>query len=524
MAISQHSPASLLDYVAVLRRRWLLIASATVLVAGIAFIVSTQESKVYRASAEVLLNRQDLGSALTGTPDPSLSTDPVRLAQTQVGLARLPEVARRAVAKAGVQGRSRWDLLSHSSVHTNVDSDILTFNVDDGDPSVAARLATAYAHAFTEYRLELATDTFRNARLELERRLAALGRDRSSPLYRSLTEKIQQLRTMELLQDPSQVVKAAEGAAKVRPTPKRNAVIGALFGVLLGGALAFLWEAFDKRVRSEREIQERLGLPLLGSLPPPARHRGGRVAMLADPASPEAEAVRKLRINLEFANLDLNARAILVSSAMPQEGKSTTAANIAVALARGGHDVALLDLDLRQPTLAPMFELPARIGVTDVALGRATLEQALVPVVLGRPVVTSMANGRGGLGTLSVLPAGTLPANPGEFVATDALARVIAEVRMRHEFVIVDAPPMCVVGDAMALSAHLDAIVAVARLGSVDRPMLEEFARELAAVGAPKLGLVLTGADSKLGYGDYFRYESRARVSERPPAGRTKAL
>jgi succinoglycan biosynthesis transport protein ExoP len=517
MLTTEHTQATLIDYLAVFRRRGLAILATTLLVGGVAYVVSRQETKVYRASAEVLLNRHDLGSALTGTPDP-LASDPVRIGQTQVGLARLPKVAARAVARAGMPERSPYDLLAHSNVHSNVDSDILSFTVDDESPIVAPKLATAYAQAFTAFSLELATATLKNARVELEQRLAALKGTVSSEsaLYRSLTDKIQQLRTMELLQNPGTVVKTANGAGQVRPTPTRNGMLGAVFGLLLGCALAFLWEAVDKRIRSEREIEERLGLPLLSRLPTPARRRGnaGHLAMIDDPTGLDAEAVRKLRVNFEFANLDLHARAIMITSAVQQEGKTTTIANLAVALARSGRDVVLVDLDLRRPTLASLFELKPASGVTDVALGRATLEKAIVPVALGRSAVPSMTNGRTKVGTLGVLPAGVLPANPGEFVGTEALGRVIAELRMKYEFVLVDAPPMCAVGDAMALSARIDALVVVARIGIVDRRALEELSRELHTISTPKLGFVLTGSDSTAGYGHYYRYG--ADIAELP--------
>jgi capsular exopolysaccharide synthesis family protein len=331
---------------------------------------------------------------------------------------------------------------------------------------------------------------------------------------------------MELLQNPGTLVRPADGAGKIKPTPKRNGLIGAVFGLLLGCGFAFGLEAIDKRIRSEREIEERLGLPLLSRLPSPARHRGepNRLAMMNDLISADAEAIRKLRVNFEFANLDLHARVILITSAVQQEGKSTTLANLSLALARAGHNVALVDLDLRQPALARMFDIQTKLGVTDVTLGRSTLEQAMVPVQLSRTVVAQMTNGRTTSGALSVLPTGVLPANPGEFVGTEALARVIAELRMRYEYVLVDAPPMCALGDAMALSTRMDALIVVSRLGTVDRRTLEELSRELHAISAPKLGFVLTGVPRMAGYGEYYRYDpTSVELHERPRHERTSA-
>ncbi len=529
MTTVEHTPPSLFEYLAVLRRRKLMLISTVVLVAGVAVALSLQQTKIYRASAQVLLSRQDLGSVLTNTPDPILSTDPVRIAQTQVGIARLSDVASRAVKRAHVRGRSGAGLLASSSVTSSANSDILGFTVDDPIPSAAIRLVNGYTNAYSDYSLQLATTTLHKARIEVEQRVAALQQqgDRTSVLYRQLQTNAQQLRTLELLQRPSTVVSRAGGVIRVKPTPKKNALLGALFGFVLGCALAFLWEALDKRVRSAAEVEERLNLPMLSRLPPPTRRLsvGHRLAMLDDPSDVQAEAVRRLRVNLEFANLDMHARTLMITSSVEQEGKSTTIANLAVALARAGRDVALVDLDLRRPALSTFFGISTKAGVTDVVLGRLALDNALVQIQLAvAPTTNGGRTGygaRSGAGRLAVLPAGELPANPGEFVGTTALEGVISDLRERFDLVLLDAPPMCVVGDAMTLSAHVDAVIVVARLGLVDRPTLDDLARELHSSPALKLGFILTGGDrsdyyGKSGYDGYYTQQRDAARRERP--------
>ncbi|MBA3348415.1 MAG: AAA family ATPase [Actinobacteria bacterium] len=324
-------------------------------------------------------------------------------------------------------------------------------------------------------------------------------------MYRDLLGQAQNLRTIELLQARAAVVREATFANQVAPAPKRNAVLGGLLGLLLGLGLAFLWNALDRRIRTQGEVERMLGIPLLARLPAPGRalRRGDRLAMLHEPSDVSAEAVRRLRTNFELANLDGDARVIMVTSAGPDEGKSTTIANLAVALARSGRSVALVELDLRRPALAAFFRLGGRPGLTDVALRRIKLEDALVPVQLS-PLGAISRNGRN-VGTsdegLHVLPSGLLPADPGEFVGTQAVARLLDELRRDHDFVLVDAPPLLAVVDAMTLSTRVDAVFAVVRLGLVNRPMLEDLGRGLEASPAKKLGFVLTGTDDRKMYG-----------------------
>jgi len=515
-----HQPShqrSLDDYLQILRRRKWVVIESVVLVALVTGLLSFLQPKVFQATASMLVNQQDLGAAVTGLPSSVAATDPARSVQTQATLARVPAVAQRAVATAGVPGMTAGKLLLNSSVTGSPDSDFLTFVVKNGDAVAAQSLATAYANAFASYRLELTTDTLRRARVELEARanaLAASG-DRTSVLYRDLVQKAQQLRTMELLQQRDEVVRDASKGSQVAPTPKRNALLGGLVGLVLGLGIVAIWEALDKSVRSEDEIEERLGLPVLARLSAPPRklREKGRLVMLDDPEGADAEAVRRLRTNVEFAILDEDMRTIMVTSAVQREGKSTTLANLAIALARNGRKVVLVDLDVRQPMVDQFFGLTRAAGITDVVLGHRSLEEVIVDVPVMRPPVTNIAAGATGTtlakrnGSLSILPTGPLPAGPSEFVGMSAVAKLLAELGHRFEIVLVDAPPICIVGDAMTLSARVDALIVVARLGAIDRRTLDELYREIEASPARALGVVLTGMDTKdaYGHGGYYR-------------------
>jgi capsular exopolysaccharide synthesis family protein len=212
--------------------------------------------------------------------------------------------------------------------------------------------------------------------------------------------------------------------------------------------------------------------------------------------------VRRLATNIEFSSPDTPPQVLMVTSALKREGKSTTASDLAVALARAGELVAIVDLDLRQPSLASLFHIRTPTGLTNVIVGKAMIDEALVNIPI--PALDAAGNGSPQLlgGSLTVMPTGRLPVNPSEFVkATVLQERVLAPLRKRFDHVIVDAPPMCIGGDALALSTSVDAVIVVARLGVVDRAALRDLKRQLATSGAPALGFVLTGVGAGEGYG-----------------------
>src|SRR5439155_20765720 len=165
---------------------------------------------------------------------------------------------------------------------------------------------------------------------------------------------------------PTHTRKGSQGKA----THRRIAVVGIAFGNLVGPGLAFAADAIDRRARTIEEVEEELGLPLLASLPPPARRYGHGIAMIDQPRSPYAEALRRLATSIVFANPDRPVRVLMFTSALEREGKSTTLANVGVALAALGNRVILVDLDLRRPTLTSLFGVHRLGGLTDVAFGR----------------------------------------------------------------------------------------------------------------------------------------------------------
>jgi Mrp family chromosome partitioning ATPase len=514
--VEGHGAATLRDYLHIVRRQKWIILSAVALLPALALVYALHEKPVYRASSEVLLS---VGTVSASQPSEGIASSAG--VATQAQLAGVPAIASRAIDQARLGGMTPAAFLSACSVSSSTDTNILGFACQSHDAGLAVRMANAYSNAYRSYRRQLDTNSLENARREIAKRVQRLvAAGSSGPLYNTLVAREQQLQTTEALQTSNAtVVKVAAAAGKISPRPKRDLTLGVILGIVIAGGLALLREALDTRVRTGQEIGERLGLPLLGRVPePPKRLRAeDKLAMMVSPSGLHAEAFRVLRTNIEFSVLDSSIRSLMITSAVEQEGKSTTIANLAIALARGGQNVVLVDLDLRRPYMHKFFDLGDRPGITQVVLGHASLDDALVPIPIA-PVKPSPASGRryelappagsnghangnGVGGRLSVMGAGPIPPDPGEFVASHALTSTLLHVQERAEVVLIDSPPLLRVGDSMGLSAKVDAVLLATRMEKVRRPMLAELHRLLGASPARVLGFIVTGAQAEEGYG-----------------------
>ena len=520
-------PTPLRTYAGVLARRKRLFLAVLVVVPLAAVAISLQGQSLYQGTAQVLLSERDLASALSGGQSGG-TNDLDRVATTQASIARTPDLARRVLRTANLGAKSADDLLDASDVSPVRGTNVLEFSVVDPDPDLAARLASAYAQQFVQYTRAIDTAAIERARRGVLTEMARLARQdaRGSDLYARLAEQAQTLRTMAALQTSrAQLLRIAEDADKVEPRPTRAAAFGFVVALLLGIGLVALLEALDTRVRSEADVEDGLGVALLGRISEPPRRlrRSSELAVLKEPDGADAEAFRILRANIEYANSKLGARTIMLTSSVRGEGKSTTAANIAASFARLGKRVALVDLDFRRPTVHSGFQLQGSLGVSDVVLGRVPLEEALAKVPIApRSSNSSRSSRRWGAGAasrrrdatmpadspavLEVLPTGTTPSNIGEFVGAGGVSDVLRALSDRFEIVFIDAPPVLEVSDPITLMTEVDAIVLVARLGVVRYPMLKELRRILDATAIATLGVVVTGAEPTEGYGPYRDY------------------
>ena len=347
---------------------------------------------------------------------------------------------------------------------------------------------------------------------QLSRRIAQLQATGAgkAPLATQLVAKQQQLQELEALQSSNaSVTAAAVKASKVSPKPTEYLVLGIIAGIVLAAIAAAALEALDTKIRSDDELETRLGLTLIGYIPPPPRRVRKSLLMMREPSAPAGEGFRFVALNLQRLMANHDIRSLMVSSAVDGEGKSTTIANLAVTFARGGMNVALVDLDLRRPALHTLFDLGPGAGITDVAYGRVDLENALQLVEL-KHFGGAETNGDGRpTGRLSVLRCGLLPPSPSEFMEDPAVERIIAELCADNAIVLIDSPPVLVTNDALSLSRLTDAMFIVARVPKIRRGMTVQLRRVLSGARSPILGVVRTGRRGSTTFPDGTRSYSQ---------------
>jgi succinoglycan biosynthesis transport protein ExoP len=508
------------SYLAILRRSAPIVLITTVIVAGAGYAISLGQSHEYEASAEVFVASSGVHTSIGNLP--ILSTDPDRVLATQAQVAQTPAVARLAAKAADLPEVTPSSLLASTSVVADSGQDILTFSATDANGDTAQKMVNAYAQAYIDYRHRLDTKVFRDAKRNVDAQIAALQKSGGpgAKAIPSLTAKSERLSTQAVLAGSNATLgQPATSATQIQPRPARNAFLGGVLGIILGIGLVFLRDALNTRVRSAAEVEERLGIPLIGRIPPPPKRlsEANGLSVLTEPHTPQSEAYRMLATNIELMNLERGASSIMICSPVHSEGKSTTAANLGVAFARRGLHVTLLDADLRRPMLKKLFHVEDGPGLVDAVVGRVSLEEALVRVELPDEEAIS-ANGAGDAGgKLELLAGGPMPPSPAEFLKSKKVSETIARLSERSDLVLIDTPPLLPVSDALTLmlSANIDCAIIGARLGSVRRQALTETRRILDTAPVVKLGFFATGTQTRDGYAGGYGYYYASHGGER---------
>jgi tyrosine-protein kinase Etk/Wzc len=395
----------------------------------------------------------------------------------------------------------RAELLGRRTMD-DVDVRVLTNRIREIERELL-RLATTYLQGLREQVRSLDA-TLAGYRDELERvperdlQYTRLLREATvlNEIFLTLQNRLKEAELRVAVQDVS--ARVVDPAILPDDPVKPNIPVSLVFALILGGVLglggALARDAMDTTVRTRNDLQDALGLTVLGSIPRvPGRANGRRLGRDRqpqaprlvtgqDPRSPYVEAYRSLRTNITFAG-DTRPRTLVFTSALPGDGKSTTAVNLALTLAQQEAAVLLVDADLRRGALHDLFDGDREPGLSDVIRGGASLDEAIQSV---RPGETSR---------LHFLATGPLPSNPAELLGSDAMHRLLDEWRTRYEMVILDAPPLNVVSDAAILGTRADGVLLVARSGVTDRGAARLAMEQLEKVRASVLGTVLHDLD-----------------------------
>ncbi|MGO1315995.1 MAG: polysaccharide biosynthesis tyrosine autokinase, partial [Cellulomonadaceae bacterium] len=358
------------------------------------------------------------------------------------------------------------------SANTPLDTSLITITATDEDPQRAADIANATAES-------LAVQV-----TELER--PAVG---ASPV------QVSTVRVATAPDSPSS------------PNIKLNLALGLLVGLALGVGVAVLREVLDTRIRTASDIAKVTSASVIGTVaydPDAPKHP---LIVQSDPHSQRAEALRRLRTNLQFLGVDGRPQLIVVTSSLPNEGKSTTAVNLAIALADAGSRVLLVDADLRHPSVAKFMGIEGGVGLTTVLIGRAGLQDVVQPW---------------GQSGLQVLPSGQIPPNPSELLGSGAMSELLDVLSQHYDTVILDTAPLLPVTDGAILSRLAGGAVVVVGSGEVHRAQLAEAVGSLEAVGTPVHGLVLNGVPQKHAESYTYRYAPQTEHVQPAPSRGSK--
>jgi capsular exopolysaccharide synthesis family protein len=293
----------------------------------------------------------------------------------------------------------------------------------------------------------------------------------------------------------------------VSPDPARNMALGGLLGFVIGLGAAALRELLDNTISAAGTLSDLVNAPVLATIPYDRSVKRGSLILAAVEATGRAEAYRYLRTNLRFVNMERSIRALVITSALRGEGKSTTAANLAIMSAEAGWRTLLIDADLRRPWLAESFGLEGAVGLTDVLIGELSVADA-----------AQQWGGR----DLWILPTGVTPPNPSEVLGSRQMDTLLAQVRAAFDIVIIDTPPLLQVTDAALVAGHADGVVLVARSGRTKNGQARAAAASLTNVGARLVGCVLNMHHAKGDAGYYFYSQTSEPRSGKRRRGRQR--
>jgi capsular exopolysaccharide synthesis family protein len=466
------------DYLRILRAHWLGILLLTLLGVAAAWGWSSMQPRVYTATTSAIVDAaagaSDAGTRLVGN---QLAQSVVK---SYIDIGSWRSVAEYVIDDLGLDTTPE-SLVGRIDVTNPLDTVVLRVAADAATPEEARDLAESWVRGMID---------------EIEQ-IEGSGTDAAVTVVPGDSARLP--------------------TAPSSPNTRLNLILGALIGLALGIGYAVLRYVLDQRVRDPRDIERETGVSVIGTLPASRELSAERKVLTFtgrdESATPVAEATRELRTNLRFVDIDNPPRAIVVTSPIPGDGKSTIAANLAVSIAASGEPVVLIDADLRRPMIASLFGLPEGAGLTDVLTDRAELADVAHTLPLRENLV--------------VVGAGRTPPNPSEVLGSQKMRDLIAGLT-QHALVIIDSPPLLPVTDAAVLATNADGAVVVVSAGKTTYDMLHKALGNLGKAHARPLGVVLNkvprrGADATY-YGYQYRGDYTPQTEPDPepatPAGR----
>ncbi|GAA4187271.1 polysaccharide biosynthesis tyrosine autokinase [Gryllotalpicola kribbensis] len=488
------------DYIRVLRKGWLIIAVFVVVGVGVAALFSTLKAPSYTADSKVFVNTQVGGNASDLVQGQAYSQDRIT---SYAGLVNTPAVLQPVIVDLHLNATPA-SLARQISASAPANTTLLQIEATDQDPKMAANLANATAE--------------------------------------SLSTVVQSLETTDADNNvsPVKLSRVQDAVVPLKPSSPNvtlNVLLGLLIGLALGVAVAVLRETLDTRVRTEHDVESISAAPIVGGITFDPKAAVRPLIVAEDPYSNRAEAFRTLRTNLQFLNIGDDVervvdegdgstrpgRSFVVTSSLAQEGKSTTTANLGLALASTSSNILVVDADLRRPKLAGYLGLEGAVGLTDVLLGRVDVGDVVQ---------------RWGKTNLYVLPAGRIPPNPSELLGSARMKKLISVLEEQFDYVLYDAPPLLPVTDAAVLSKSTTGSLVIVASGRTHKNQLKSAVAAIEQVGSRVGGIVMTmvptkGPDAyaygRYGYGYYGEEQgddrkkkrSRSRAKKAEAAGHT---
>lgn len=508
-----------------LARKWLwLVILGGILGAGSAYIYSRMSTPIYQSTITLMISQgvgvaQDYSSLLASQ----------RAATTYMEQIKSPALLRQVYKELGITADEDDKLPVTISTQIVRDTSLIRVSVQDVNPARAQAIATQIAKVLNDQINAMQMQRYRAIQEDLDQQIAEV-RKKIDEVQKSLaplndsptapefvrTERARlqmELTTLQaqysvLLQNANNtrltasryndIVSVATPAElplyPVSPRTLQNTLLGFAVGVMLAAGIAFLVEYLDDSLKSSDDVNRVLGLSTIGNVARFPKNTQSPLVVLDSPRALYAEAYRNLRTNLQFSLAVDSSNALVVSSAEPREGKTTTVANLAIAMAQMGKRVILVDTDLRRPSLHLLFRAPPEPGLTDLFLRHQTLAQVIRE--------TSQPG-------LFLLPCGKIPPNPAEVIASVWMDEVIDALKKEYDLVLFDSPPILPVTDALLLAAKTKHLLWVIAAGKTRSDPLRRAREALAQVDTKILGVVLNRMSVGRGYGYYYYYDSK---------------